>query len=219
MLSCHAAAVDAIKCAALPCLPVSGYLQADVDSPRSASPQLTHHQYTSTMSVKSDSIFKPDIFKGKVVFCTGANSGGICSIQVETLMRHGCNAAIFGRRAELSKSAAKEFENKTGKKCLGLSGDVRNYESLENAVNETIKAFGRIDFVIAGAAGNFLSPVSRLCCSAFLLGLQLLSSCSVYSQIEAASPRAFETVIGIDLVSRLQAGESCLILSKAQYNG
>lgn len=114
----------------------------------------------SSMSVRSDSIFKSDIFKGKVVFATGANSGGICSVQVEALMRHGCDAAIFGRRAELSISAAKEFENKTGKKCLGLSGDVRKPETLEKAVKDTIERFGRIDFVIAGAAGNFLSPVS-----------------------------------------------------------
>lgn len=118
------------------------------------------------MSVRSETIFKPDIFKGKVVFCTGANSGGICSIQVDTLMRHGCNAAIFGRRAELSISAAKKFEdNNPGKTCLGLSGDVRDYKSLQDAVLKTVEKFGRIDFVIAGAAGNFLSPVSQ--CIAF----------------------------------------------------
>jgi peroxisomal 2,4-dienoyl-CoA reductase len=116
-------------------------------------------------SVKSDSIFKSDLFTGKVVFATGANSGGICSIQVEALMRHGCNAAIFGRRKELSIKAANDFEKKTGKKCLGLSGDVRDYDSLCKAVKETLDAFGRIDFVIAGAAGNFLSPVGSIDCS------------------------------------------------------
>lgn len=81
-------------------------------------------------------------------------------------MRHGCNAAIFGRRAELSISAAKKFEdNNPGKTCLGLSGDVRDYKSLQDAVLKTVEKFGRIDFVIAGAAGNFLSPVSQ--CIAF----------------------------------------------------
>jgi len=112
-------------------------------------------------SVRCDSIFKPDIFKDKVIFATGANSGGICSTQVEALLRHGCNGAIFGRRKELSIKAAKEFEDRTGRQCLGLSGDVRDYETLQRAVKETMDKFGRIDFVIAGAAGNFLSPVSQ----------------------------------------------------------
>lgn len=76
-------------------------------------------------------------------------------------MRHGCNASIFGRRAELSIKTAKEFEERNkGRKCLGLSGDVRKVETLQEAVRKTVEVFGRIDFVIAGAAGNFLSPVS-----------------------------------------------------------
>lgn len=75
-------------------------------------------------------------------------------------MRHGCNASIFGRRAELSISQAKKFEESNpGRSCLGLSGDVRDYKSLQEAVKATVEKFGRIDFVIAGAAGNFLSPV------------------------------------------------------------
>lgn len=77
-------------------------------------------------------------------------------------MRHGCHAAIFGRRSELSIKAAKEFETKigNGRKCLGLSGDVRKFETIQDAVKRTVEQFGRIDYVIAGAAGNFLSPVS-----------------------------------------------------------
>jgi len=127
------------------------------------------------LSAPTTSIFKDDIFKGKVLFCTGGASG-ICYAQTLALMRHGADAAIFGRRAELSKKSAKELSDATGRKCLGLSGDVRKPETLFAAVEATIKEFGRIDMVIAGAAGNFLSP------------------------IEAASPNAFRTVIEIDLL-------------------
>lgn len=111
------------------------------------------------LSAPTTSIFKTDIFAGKVLFCTGGASG-ICYAQTLALMRHGADAAIFGRRAELSKKSAKELSDATGRKCLGLSGDVRKPETLEAAVKETIREFGRIDYVIAGAAGNFLSPVS-----------------------------------------------------------
>lgn len=92
-------------------------------------------------------------------------------------MRHGCSAAIFGRRADLSKSSAAALSKATGQRCLGLSGDVRKPETLKAAVEETLKEFGRIDYVIAGAAGNFLA------------------------QIEKASENAFKTVVEIDLVS------------------
>lgn len=91
-------------------------------------------------------------------------------------MRHGCDAAIFGRRKQVIEESAAALSKATGRKCLGLAGDVRKPESLEDAVKQTLKAYGRIDFVIAGAAGNFLSSIER------------------------ASPNAFRTVIEIDLL-------------------
>jgi 2,4-dienoyl-CoA reductase [(3E)-enoyl-CoA-producing], peroxisomal len=55
---------------------------------------------------------------------------------------------------------AKEIEaEREGAKCLALSVDVRDVKSLEAAVEQTIQEFGRIDFVIAGAAGNFLATI------------------------------------------------------------
>src|ERR1700726_3818862 len=55
---------------------------------------------------------------------------------------------------------AKEIEaERKGARCLAISADVRDIKSLEKAVEETINEFGRIDFVIAGAAGNFLAPI------------------------------------------------------------
>ncbi|KAL7010151.1 peroxisomal 2 4-dienoyl-CoA reductase sps19 [Cystobasidiomycetes sp. EMM_F5] len=125
--------------------------------------------------VNSQTVFRNDIFKGKVLFCTGGASG-ICYGQTEAMMRHGCSAAIFGRRADLSKSSAAALSKATGQRCLGLSGDVRKPETLKAAVEETLKEFGRIDYVIAGAAGNFLA------------------------QIEKASENAFKTVVEIDLL-------------------
>jgi peroxisomal 2,4-dienoyl-CoA reductase len=55
---------------------------------------------------------------------------------------------------------AKEIEaERKGSKCIAISADVRNIKSMEEAVSQTIKEFGRIDFVIAGAAGNFLATI------------------------------------------------------------
>jgi hypothetical protein len=55
---------------------------------------------------------------------------------------------------------AKEIEGeRKGARCLAVSADVRDIKSMEAAVDTTIKAFGRLDFVIAGAAGNFLATI------------------------------------------------------------
>jgi peroxisomal 2,4-dienoyl-CoA reductase len=55
---------------------------------------------------------------------------------------------------------AKEIEKeRKGARCLAISADVRELKSLEAAVEKTVQEFGRIDFVIAGAAGNFLATI------------------------------------------------------------
>ncbi|TNY19425.1 hypothetical protein DMC30DRAFT_417907 [Rhodotorula diobovata] len=118
------------------------------------------------------SVFKPDVFAGKVAFVTGGGSG-ICYGVVKQLMAHGCNAAIFGRRKANIESAAAELSKATGKKCIGISGDVRKLDTLEEAVKKTVAEFGRIDFVVAGAAGNFLAPLAGLSANAFKTVLEI----------------------------------------------
>lgn len=112
------------------------------------------------------SIFKSDIFNGRVAFVTGGGSG-ICYGMVEALMAHGANAVILGRRADVIKVSAATLSKKTGKRCIGISADVRSPESLKAAVAESVKEFGRIDMVICGAAGNFLSPIQGMSENAF----------------------------------------------------
>ena len=64
-----------------------------------------------------------------------------------------------------------------GAVVLGLgSVDVRKVESLQSAVEKCVNELGGIDFVIAGAAGNFLAPIRSL------------------------SPNAFKSVIDIDVL-------------------
>ncbi|KDR73235.1 hypothetical protein GALMADRAFT_251819 [Galerina marginata CBS 339.88] len=116
--------------------------------------------------VDSTSIFKPNIFKGKVLFCTGGGSG-ICRGMTEAMMRHGASATIVGRKLDRLNQAAKEFSEATGQECIPAQGDVRQPATLKDAVAKTIAKFGRIDYVICGAAGNFLAPISGMSENAF----------------------------------------------------
>lgn len=75
----------------------------------------------------------------------------LADLPLRPLRVDGCSASIFGRRKANIESAAAELSRATGKKCIGVSGDVRKLESLQDAVKRTVDEFGRIDFVIAGA--------------------------------------------------------------------
>lgn len=90
-----------------------------------------------TVTAPSTSIFQKDIFKGKVLFCTGGGSG-ICYGMVQSIMKHGANAAIVGRKADrlekASVSLTKEAGN--GTTCIATPGDVRKYEDIQGAVKK-----------------------------------------------------------------------------------
>jgi len=63
---------------------------------------------------------------------------------------------------------------------------VRDYKSLESAVATCVSELGQIDFVICGAAGNFLSTV------------------------EGLSANAFRSVVEIDLIGSFNTVKACL---------
>ncbi|XP_025921097.1 peroxisomal 2,4-dienoyl-CoA reductase isoform X2 [Apteryx rowi] len=63
--------------------------------------------------------------------------------------------------------ASKKLVAATGQRCLPLSLDVRQPQTIVAAVDEALKEFERIDILVNGAAGNFLCPASALSFNAF----------------------------------------------------
>ncbi|EXJ91570.1 2,4-dienoyl-CoA reductase (NADPH2) [Capronia epimyces CBS 606.96] len=131
---------------------------------------LEKHEYLSN-------VWKDGLFAGKVVFCTGGN-GSICSAQVRALVHLGADACIVGRNVEKTERVAKDIATaRPGSRVLGIGAvDVRSVESLQQAIDTCVRELGGIDFLIAGAAGNFLAPLAQL------------------------SPNAFKSVIDIDVL-------------------
>lgn len=132
-------------------------------------------------------IWKDGIFKDKVLFCTGG-AGTICSMQVRAFVALGGNACIIGRNVEKTENGAKDIATvRPGAKVLGLGAvDVRDGKALKEAADRCAKELGGIDFAIAGAAGNFLAPMSQL------------------------SMNAFKAVIDIDTVGSFNTAKACL---------
>ncbi|KAJ7305746.1 hypothetical protein JRQ81_010112 [Phrynocephalus forsythii] len=106
-------------------------------------------------------LFSPDILKGKVAFITGGGSGIGFRI-AEILMRHSCQTVIASRNLQRVTEAAKKLSEATGQRCLPLTLDVRQPQTIMAAVDEALKEFKRIDIVVNNAAGNFLCPASAL---------------------------------------------------------
>lgn len=141
---------------------------------------------TLDQSWVAQSCWKPEIFKDKVVFVTGG-AGTICRVQVEALVLLGANATIVGRNPEKTVQAAAEIQAlRPGSKVIGIGNiDVKDVHSIAGAVKTTVDELGKIDFVIAGAAGNFLSDFNHL------------------------SANAFKTVVSIDLLGSFNTVKAC----------
>ncbi|KAL9008232.1 MAG: hypothetical protein Q9173_006625 [Seirophora scorigena] len=132
--------------------------------------------------------WKDGIFDRKVVFCTGG-AGTICSAQVRAMVHLGANACIVGRNVEKTEKMALDLATaRQGARVLGFgSVDVRSIQSLQAAVDGCVKELGGIDFVIAGAAGNFLASINHLSANAFksVIDIDVLGS---YNTLKATLP-------------------------------
>ncbi|KAI7875769.1 NAD(P)-binding protein [Lichtheimia hyalospora FSU 10163] len=136
--------------------------------------------------VNTTDIFKKDIFAGKVVLVSGGGSG-ICRGLTEALLRHGAKAAIVSRTFSKLEQAAKEMSAATGAPVLPVAADVRKPEQVEAAVAKTIETYGRIDFLINGAAGNFLAPFEGLSYNAFRTVIEI-DTLGTFNFTKAALP-------------------------------
>ncbi len=117
-------------------------------------------------------VFNKDILQGKVAFVTGGATGITAGV-ARAFAEHGAKLAITSRKQENLDEMQKTIEAMGGE-CLTIAADVREYDRVEHAINETRNKFGNIDIVVNGAAGNFLCAANEL------------------------SPNGFGTVVDID---------------------
>lgn len=99
--------------------------------------------------------------EGKVAVVTGA-SGGLGADAAMAYAQNGADVALLARRKDRLEALAKEIES-TGRKALAVQCDVANEESVENAIEEVINYFGKIDILLNNAGVAIRGGVCDLC--------------------------------------------------------
>ena len=118
--------------------------------------------------------WKDNALEGKVAFMAGATSGINLGV-AERFAELGAKVFVISRSVEKVAATVEKLRAK-GAEANGLSVDVRQYDPVAEALKACRDEFGEIDFVLSGAAGNFVAPV---------LGM---------------STNGFRTVVDIDLI-------------------
>lgn len=91
---------------------------------------------------------------GKVVIITGS-SRGIGKAAAEELAANGAKVVISSRNQDACDVVAAEINARHGDgTAIAVAASIAHKSQLENLVNETRKAFGRVDVVVCNAASN-----------------------------------------------------------------
>ncbi len=123
--------------------------------------------------------FTPQLLKGKIAFIAGGSSGINLGI-AHGLAAAGARISIISRRIEKVDAAVAELRA-AGGEAMGLAVDVRDYPGVEAALRATHEAWGPIDVIVSGAAGNFLAPAIGMSANAFktVIDIDLLGTFNV----------------------------------------
>src|SRR5438552_9902977 len=111
-------------------------------------------------------IFNEGLLRGQVAFVTGGGTG-ITGGVARALAEAGANVALVSRTMEHLEPAAKAINearsaNQTMGEAFAVAADVRKPKEIEEAILASLVRFEKIDILVTGAAGNFVSPAEQL---------------------------------------------------------
>lgn len=160
-------------------------------------------------------VFAAGFLNGKTALVAGGTSGVGLGI-ARALAGAGARVALLGRDGDKARAAAQPVGG------LALSADVRDYAALEAALARAVEAFGNLDLVVAGAAGNFLAAADTMSANAFrtVVDIDLNGTFNVFRAARAhlRTPGAALLAISAGQSTRACAGQAHAAAAKAGVN-
>lgn len=100
---------------------------------------------------------------GKVAVVTGSTRG-IGRAIAERMVEHGAKVVISSRKQDVCDQVSKEINEQYGKgKTVAIAANISSKENLQNLVDETNRAFGKIDVLVCNAASNpYYGPMADI---------------------------------------------------------
>jgi NAD(P)-dependent dehydrogenase (short-subunit alcohol dehydrogenase family) len=100
---------------------------------------------------------------GKVAVVTGS-SRGIGRAIVERLAEHGARVVVSSRKAAACEEVAAGLNARHGEgRALAVAANISSKPELQRLVDETVRAFGRIDVLVCNAASNpYYGPLAGI---------------------------------------------------------
>jgi NAD(P)-dependent dehydrogenase (short-subunit alcohol dehydrogenase family) len=99
---------------------------------------------------------------GKVAIITGS-SRGIGKAIAERMAQHGAKVVISSRKAGPCEEVAAEINAKSPGHAIAVPANISSKEDLQRLVDETRKAFGKVDIVVCNAASNpYYGPMAGI---------------------------------------------------------
>lgn len=105
-------------------------------------------------------MFAPDLFAGRVALVTGAGTG----IGRQTALgfaRYGADVVLAGRTAETLEATAAEIRS-VGRTGLVVPTNIRDVAAVEALRDAAYAEFGRVDFLVNNAGGQFPALPSQI---------------------------------------------------------
>ncbi|RYF95333.1 MAG: SDR family oxidoreductase [Caulobacteraceae bacterium] len=99
---------------------------------------------------------------GKVAVITGS-SRGIGKAIAERMAQHGAKVTISSRKAGPCEEVAAEINARHPGAAIAVPANISSKEDLQRLVDETRKAFGKVDIVVCNAASNpYYGPMAGI---------------------------------------------------------
>lgn len=108
------------------------------------------------------SVFRPGLFAGRVAIVTGGGTGIGKAITTE-LAQLGCKVVIASRNAEKLHAAAAGLRSSLKLDSVySIPCNIRKEEEVTHLMQETVRAHGRLDFLVNNGGGQFPSPAALI---------------------------------------------------------